>query len=71
MDSSNYSKTVIPELTTEEKNSAIADIKIEKKDDFLTVKTIKDVMNAIVKFALPEFSKITAGAKESKYFPFP
>jgi len=47
-----------------EKANIIASIKIEYVGDILTVESIKQISDAVVKFAFPEFLQLTRKDRE-------
>jgi hypothetical protein len=54
------------ELTKLEKANIIASIKIEYIGDILTVESIKQISDAVVKFAFPEFLQLTRQDREER-----
>jgi len=54
------------ELTKLERANIIAQIKVEYEGDHLTVETIQQISDAVVKFSIPEFVEITRKDREER-----
>jgi hypothetical protein len=54
------------QLTKLERANIIAQIKVEYEGDHLTVETIKQISEAVVKFSIPEFVEITKKDREER-----
>ncbi len=69
MEFENKAKTNPEELTKPEKTELLKKIKIHHEGEYLTIQTIEDIAETILKFCVPDFIKLSRRIRKGiEYF---